>query len=293
MDINKLPRTALNREGGKYKPLDRANGHLRGFQRPVERNAVSTKQSIGDRVSYSINKKDRLDNSLNESTKVHISNSRVSSFSPKGPQLGTSETANRFPSLPQSQSSDIQKPNVESYTQYQPSAHYETIQRKTTHQNDRPTSTLAEISSINNDLTGIVAINNSASKLAFLYALGVVVVFVIAGLGSVYLISNRSSIIAATKKEQVAGVLTTDLTYVENRVANLIPVPANEKPSISLVQDESKVKQQNPDFFKDVKKGDYFLLYSTKAILYRSSEDKVLAVANVSTNESTQKSTRK
>ena len=64
-------------------------------------------------------------------------------------------------------------------------------------------------------------------------------------------------------------------------VSRLIVLPANEKPTIAVVSDASKLSDQ--PFFANAKNGDRVLIYSAakKAILYRESENKIIEVAPI------------
>jgi len=64
---------------------------------------------------------------------------------------------------------------------------------------------------------------------------------------------------------------------VKNNISKEILVPS-EEPTIASIVDINKLKQQNAAFYADAQNGDYLVLYSTKAIVYRLEENKIINV---------------
>ena len=104
--------------------------------------------------------------------------------------------------------------------------------------------------------------------------------------------SRRSSVallvIAATAiavisvvfyKQQVNGELNAEESV--RRVATLMELPANEKPSVATVLDVAKLQDQ--PLFRNAREGDKVLVYtkSQKAILYRPSTNKIVEATTV------------
>jgi hypothetical protein len=96
--------------------------------------------------------------------------------------------------------------------------------------------------------------------------------------GIVYFVNNRDKLLTGN----VAGASTQELSKIEARIAELVPVPSGERPRISQVADAEKVKAYNREFFKDVQNGDYFVEYSDKVVLYRASSDQIVALGQYS-----------
>lgn len=90
-------------------------------------------------------------------------------------------------------------------------------------------------------------------------------------------------------KETPTGGQLTDERQREliTEVAAKIMLPADEKPTVAVVSDINRLKDQQ--FFTSGQNGDVVLIYmnSKKAILYRPSEKKIIEVApvNLSNNE--------
>ncbi len=72
-----------------------------------------------------------------------------------------------------------------------------------------------------------------------------------------------------------------DLDRTVAAVGKLIVLPAEETPTLATVSDPDKLKDQS--FFANAQKGDKVLVYSVsrKAILYRSSLNKIIEVAPI------------
>ena len=61
------------------------------------------------------------------------------------------------------------------------------------------------------------------------------------------------------------------------RVRKLTTLPAGNPSEIVRVQDEEDLKKQNP-FYKDVKEGDYILMYKDMAVIYDLRANAIVAV---------------
>jgi len=64
-------------------------------------------------------------------------------------------------------------------------------------------------------------------------------------------------------------------------VSQLYFVPTNEEPTVALIQDKSKLGNQ--EFFKKAHDGDYLLIYqkSKIALIYRENDDKLVNVGPI------------
>ncbi|MDO8583854.1 MAG: LytR C-terminal domain-containing protein [bacterium] len=99
------------------------------------------------------------------------------------------------------------------------------------------------------------------------------------GLGVVLLLivgvawAVRSS--QAQKKARVFQALV-------DKVGTHLTIKREEKPLIATVKDEKLVREKNPAFYRDAVNGDRVLLWSDQVVLFRESEDRVLAVLPVS-----------
>lgn len=69
-----------------------------------------------------------------------------------------------------------------------------------------------------------------------------------------------------------------------NQVGKLVNLPADETPTVATVTDKEKLKNQ--PFFTQAENGDSILIYlqAKKAILYRSSINKIIDIAPVNTS---------
>jgi hypothetical protein len=76
---------------------------------------------------------------------------------------------------------------------------------------------------------------------------------------------------------------------IVQEVSKIYAVPANEQPSVALVQDKAKLRQQ--PFFGSVENGDYILIYTNSklAIVYREKDNKLMKVGpiNISKDNTT------
>lgn len=70
--------------------------------------------------------------------------------------------------------------------------------------------------------------------------------------------------------------ITVSESEIIRRVKTHTAVPNEDPLSMVRVQDADTLRAQN-SFYKDVKEGDYVIVYSTEAIIYNLRDDKIVA----------------
>ena len=81
-------------------------------------------------------------------------------------------------------------------------------------------------------------------------------------------------------------------TELLKRVGELIQLPANETPTMATINDAASAKKAQP-FLANAENGDVLIIYANAqtAILYRPSENKLIAVGPVSSGPTNQQTT--
>ncbi len=77
-----------------------------------------------------------------------------------------------------------------------------------------------------------------------------------------------------------ANEVVVSQSEIVARVARLTPLPAEDPYEIVRVQDETDLRKQNP-FYKDIKEGDYILMYKNVAVIYDLRANAIVAVKHV------------
>lgn len=77
-----------------------------------------------------------------------------------------------------------------------------------------------------------------------------------------------------------ANEVVVSQSEIVARVAKLTPLPNEEPYEIVRVQDETDLRKQN-SFYKDVKEGDYIIMYKNVAVIYDLRANAVVAVKYV------------
>ena len=80
---------------------------------------------------------------------------------------------------------------------------------------------------------------------------------------------------AITEKNQVE----TDRVITSLKKALLIG--ETDAPTVARVEDPEKLKSSNQEFYKDIVKGDYLIIFPKRAIIYRESNDQIINVAPI------------
>lgn len=74
-----------------------------------------------------------------------------------------------------------------------------------------------------------------------------------------------------------ANEVVISKSEIVSRVAKLVPVPAEPPYDVVRVEDGVNLQRQNP-FYKDVKEGDYILMYKDVAIVYDLRSNAIVAM---------------
>lgn len=125
---------------------------------------------------------------------------------------------------------------------------------------------------------------NQRSKWRFLkYFLGLVFVLVITGTNGVLLYLHYQNqnlaptvLESKTNEERAQEIITA--------FGNLYQIPEGENPTVILVTDADKLRETQPEFYAMAKNDDHLivLLSAKLAFIYRTSENKIINVSQVS-----------
>ncbi len=128
---------------------------------------------------------------------------------------------------------------------------------------------------------------SALSKQQKLIALGVGILF-LAIIPSVYFITQYRSMQARLRDP--AKYAQQESNAMIARVAGLMALPTDETPTVAIVNDVEKLKNQQ--FFSHSANGDRVLIYTKakKAILYRPSINKIIDVAPLNVNQTASES---
>jgi len=74
---------------------------------------------------------------------------------------------------------------------------------------------------------------------------------------------------------------TNDIDSLISRIGKMIVINANERPTVATVENADFLRSQNPDFYKDATNGDRLLIWSDKAVLYSTKQNKILSVLQI------------
>lgn len=118
-------------------------------------------------------------------------------------------------------------------------------------------------------------------KFRFIY---LVIIIAIAGyVGTYYYYNKYKETKIVLDNPQVAS--QNEVNDIKEKLGKIYELPTDEEPSVATVLDVEKIKDQ--PFFAKAKNGDKVVIYSKAqvAILYRTSENKIINVAPVSLDQ--------
>lgn len=79
--------------------------------------------------------------------------------------------------------------------------------------------------------------------------------------------------------QTIGSSVIVSQSEILNRVSKQTVLPTDGLISVTRVQDADTLRAQN-DFYRDIKEGDYIIIYKTEIVIYDFMKDKVLSVKN-------------
>jgi hypothetical protein len=122
-----------------------------------------------------------------------------------------------------------------------------------------------------------------------LYVILAVVILVLALGGAGYLVVVKSGYLNAFKMARAIQkqlTVSADDQKILDQLKQLIELPADVTPTMALVSDEAKLKELQPAFFANAKKGDRLIIYPDMAILFDAEANKIIKVGPVQFGQS-------
>lgn len=126
----------------------------------------------------------------------------------------------------------------------------------------------------------------SRNPLLYKLVVGVVAIVLVAA-GTYFLVLKPQQESAQAAADQAKQAQETEkYNNLVAKIKKTILVP-DESPTIATIANLTEVQKQNATFYADAKEGDTVIIFSTKALIYRESEDKIINVAPVTKEDST------
>ncbi|KXK09623.1 MAG: hypothetical protein QY330_02150 [Candidatus Dojkabacteria bacterium] len=125
--------------------------------------------------------------------------------------------------------------------------------------------------------------NQSANTVDLILRLTLAVILFVAGwLSHSFLLSNGylGQAEDQTTQGEVAGESIKNNDVAQN-VAKKLLIPDDEKPTVATISDIEQLKLSNPNFYFYAQNGDRLLVYSDKAVIYRESQDIIIAIVPI------------
>ena len=79
---------------------------------------------------------------------------------------------------------------------------------------------------------------------------------------------------------------------VLGKVRQVILVEEKDAPTVARVEDPAKLQKTNAEFYKNVQKGDYLVIFPKRALIYRESVDQLINIAPIINAPSASKNTQ-
>ncbi len=87
------------------------------------------------------------------------------------------------------------------------------------------------------------------------------------------------------RKASAQVALLEEPAAIIKKIGASLELPAEEDPTIARIDDIYALRQTNPQFYATAENGDVLIVYTTMAIIYRDTTDKIIKVAPVIIHE--------
>jgi len=124
------------------------------------------------------------------------------------------------------------------------------------------------------------SVGEESGNLGFITKERVLVVFIVlllcalGGLG--YLYKKEKDTV-----QDPTQAATEEATKIKDSAGKLMLLPEDVEPQIATITDIDKLREENPEFYKNAENGDNLLIYPQKAIIYSPSRNIIVNVAPI------------
>lgn len=74
---------------------------------------------------------------------------------------------------------------------------------------------------------------------------------------------------------------TAETQRVLGELKKILRVDEKESPTVARVEDPAKLQKANAEFYKNVQKGDYLVIFPKRAVIYRESLNQIINIAPI------------
>jgi uncharacterized protein HemX len=87
--------------------------------------------------------------------------------------------------------------------------------------------------------------------------------------------------ISSDPKSAITEKNQEETTRVLDGLKRRLLISETDAPTVARVEEPEKLKASNQEFYKDIQKGDYLVIFPKRAIIYRESIDQIINLAPI------------
>lgn len=110
---------------------------------------------------------------------------------------------------------------------------------------------------------------------------GLLIILLISALGSAAYFWNDARDAREHTTQAIEAKQEEETKNVVESLSSVLLIDTSDEPTVARIENPDVLKTSNQDFYKDVQVGDYLVLYSKKAIIFRLNERKIINVAPI------------
>lgn len=104
---------------------------------------------------------------------------------------------------------------------------------------------------------------------------------VILALGTAFFFYKKYQDVKNNPVQAVEQKNSAETQRVLTALKKTLLITETESPTVARIEDPEKLKSSNPEFYKDIKAGDYLIIYPKRAIVYREADDQIINLAPI------------
>jgi len=109
----------------------------------------------------------------------------------------------------------------------------------------------------------------------------IMVLVVVLSLGAAVYFYAQYKDASSSTPDAVAAKNAEESTQVIAELNDVLLLTDDTDPTVARVDDAEALKAANPDFYSNVKNGDYLILYPSRAVIFRSEDKQIINVAPI------------
>ena len=118
-----------------------------------------------------------------------------------------------------------------------------------------------------------------SSNKYIIWTVGIIILFLAVG-SSIYFYTKYQDV-KSNPTQAITKKNSEETDQVLRDLKSILLISETDAPTVARVEDPEKLRTSNPDFYRDIQKSDYLIIFPKRAIIYRESERQIINIAPI------------